>query len=426
MAVPMFGKLGLDNPRAWPMVAIAVVCCFFAARAQEPPAGVFYDELRDLWNAVKDAKYPVSDGFTLGAGDKVASSHVENAVLRDLLLRGGRPDLIGGKPRQVLTDQICKEKLVGSSVAEVLHQVSRRFAAFDVVVLNEDHRSSEDRFVLGELVGVLKPAGYTQLALEALKTDRLDRVSGQIDRLPSGLDEPQFAKAIEAALARDVGIIGYPSTVAWLLTVEAGNVSAVNVGALIAAQNNIERERAEKLAELIRKHRKKTLVYVGLDHVRRSSESSAPLTNQVDWLAGRLSRLGLRVASIDQTRFTSNDHRYVFCATSDETFQRVGTDFLLARPLGNETSFDSKAVRVTLPIKKNADELLLVEAQRMGATLTGPLARTLALPGEAVNLNLRKGSYWITVWNKDGRRGTGRLYVKGKCCTSDFVENPDP
>jgi hypothetical protein len=216
----------------------------------------------------------------------------------------GAPAANGSKAayRHVSPEEITT--LQAAETRPALAEIAARAKHARVVILDEDHLAPRNRAFGLEVARVLRPLGYSVLAVEALTRDKDDAVSlakmaalakDGFVRRSSGyyLNDPVFADYLRRAMAMGYRLVSYES---------AGFTEEKDEEAQFVRR---EQEQAENIVRraLESNPYAKVLVYCGYHHAAKTELALDTVKGRV-YMAARIKRLtGIEPLVIDQAEF---------------------------------------------------------------------------------------------------------------------------
>lgn len=237
-------------------------------------------------------------------------------------------------------------RLSHSQLRDALPEIVERARHTNIVILNEEHQSPRDRAFALQVARVLRPLGYSVLAVEgfhsapdAVGRERKAKLIGENGyvRLDTGVytKDPVSADFVRQSLA-----IGYRPVVYDFVAAKGAPPPADP-----AAQR--EQGEADNLMGTIfsKSPRAKVLIYVGYDHA-----AEAPLFD-IEWMAARLKKLtGIDPLTIDQTTLSPSAVDSTSRALYATLERRIGRHSVVPMNSGMPVTFGALGAAVDLQV----------------------------------------------------------------------------
>lgn len=313
----------------------------------------------------------------------------------------GREDRAAAAKAEEYAVRPCAPASPGASGRrEVIETIAEKAADHRIVIVNESHTVTRHRDTIRQLLGALRPLGYTVYAAETFQNreEGPDPVE-ETATLPypdfdSGTYtfEPIFGRALREAKRQGYRLAAYEET---------KRQEAPRGSDRLARMVARESAQAQNLAEILATMGpgEKLVVHVGYNH---ASEAPIPPTGE-RWMAARLKALtGIDPLTVSQTLCRSEDGEpFLAQLPTDEPAGLVDlvlsqpvTKFARSRPIWRRQSGD---VEVALPPQlRNRNGPLIIEAFRSGEPFEAiPMDRIYLEPGEDIPLLLPPGDYTV-------------------------------
>ncbi len=280
----------------------------------------------------------------------------------------------------------------------VIAEIAAQAATSRIVIVNESHTVTRHRDTVRQLLGALRPLGFSVYAAETFSNaeDEADPVAQHsVLAWPHLLDgyysrEPVFGSTVREAKRLGYRLVAYEQTPSQ--SAPEGADRATSIAARETAQ-------AANLAAILAgmAPEEKLLVHVGYSHA-----AETPLGQHGDlWMAARLkTATGVDPLTVSQT-LCSSEGGEPFLALLPEDRPAGMVDIVLSQPV---TRFrdgrplwrrEAGAIAVPIPDElRRTNQPLIVEAFVAGEPFDAvPMDRVYLEPGEDIPLMLPPGSY---------------------------------
>ena len=313
----------------------------------------------------------------------------------------GREDRAAAAKAEEYAVRPCAPASPGASGRrEVIETIAAKAADHRIVIVNESHTVTRHRDTIRELLGALRPLGYTVYAAETFQNreDRPDPVE-ETATLPypdvnSGTYtfEPVFGRALREAKRQGYRLVAYEET---------KRQEAPRGSDRLARMVARESAQAQNLAAILATMgpNEKLVVHVGYNH---ASEAPMPPTGE-PWMAARLKALtGLDPLTVSQT-VCASDGGVPFLAELPSNQPPGLVDLVLSQPVArfdrSRPAWRRQAgdLAIELPAElRERSGPLIIEAFRADEPFEAiPMDRLYIEPEEDIPLLLPPGRYKI-------------------------------
>lgn len=248
--------------------------------------GKYLKSWRLLLEAFAEAKSSDEKGMIGGFLSQFAPVVGEVAAAREY----GADDTAGveAQPLPIINEL---EQAIRIGAIEGIVEAAR---ASQIVILNEEHNSTQCRAFAWEVARALRPLGFSYLAIETLSPDLQSSITAGYPLRTIGYytNDPFYADFVRQGMKDGYRLVEYEAR-------HLGNVGGDQIDGI----NAREAEQATNLIERVLKQdpSAKLFIYVGYSHATEDWGKSED-GRELGWLAARLKRMtGIDPLTIDQT-----------------------------------------------------------------------------------------------------------------------------